>query len=532
MKRLLTILALLCVALPVYAQKTPAPFVLQSYYNANGNPYDSAGMCVYVAGSSTLATSYTTAAGTVANANPLMMDSSGRPASNGFFLTPGSSYKLVLVDYTGVAVPSCSPVNGVTVWSQDDINATPGSAANTDVTGTAGESIAAGEVVYLSDGSGSKNAGQWYRADADLVYAGALPVVGLAPEAIVSGSVGTIRIQGLVTGLSALTTGADYYISTTVGTLTATPPPYARLVGRAQSATSLIVVSNPRSSPTAPRQPCGRLTLTTGVPVTVSDVTAATSMFYTPYDGCNSVSLYDGAQWAQRTFTEVSIAVPATTNTMYDVFAFDNAGTFTLELTAWTNDTTRATALVKQDGVYVKTGALTRLYLGSFRTTGVSGQTEDSFAKRYVWNYYHRAERLMRVLEATNSWNYTTASWRQANGATANQLDFVIGVAEVALNAQVVVLFDNNAGGNHAAVGIGLDSTTAPTTGNIGMHNYSTAAGTLTQTTALLRVFPAEGRHVAVWLENPITAAGVTSWYGDNGDPTIYQSGISGTIWG
>lgn len=159
-----------------------------------------------------------------------------------------------------------------------------------------------------------------------------------------------------------------------------------------------------------------RMTLTTALPVTTADVTAATTVFVAPYKG-NRIALYDGTNWVMRSSAQMSIAVPATTSTMYDLFCFDNSGTATLEALAWTNDTTRATALVTQDGVLCKTGALTRRYLGSFRTTTVSGQTEDSLAKRFVWNYYNRIVRPMRVIETTDNWNYTTSTIRQANNS-------------------------------------------------------------------------------------------------------------------
>jgi hypothetical protein len=162
-----------------------------------------------------------------------------------------------------------------------------------------------------------------------------------------------------------------------------------------------------------------RLTLTTAVPVTTTDVTAATTIYFSPYKG-SRIALYDGTNWNMRSSAEFSIAVPATTSQMYDIFCYDNAGTPTLELLAWTNDTTRATALVTQNGVLCKTGVLTRRYVGSFRTTTVSGQTEDSLVKRYVWNYYNRLRRSMQRNDSTNTWNYTTNTVRQANGSAAN----------------------------------------------------------------------------------------------------------------
>lgn len=274
----------------------------------------------------------------------------------------------------------------------------------------------------------------------------------------------------------------------------------------------------------------GRLTLTTAVPITVSDVTAATTLYYALYKG-NQIALYNGSTgWTSVTFAELSIAVPATTNQMYDVFIYNNAGTATLELTAWTNDTTRATALTTQNGVLVKTGATTRRYVGSFRTTGVSGQTEDSAAKRYVWNYYHRVARRLEVIEATTSWAYTTNTWRQARATATNQVDAVIGVAEVWIDLTVSASFAN-AGAVNCAVAIGLDSTTAPA-GNqvitVGIGGVGSGAGA---SNARYVAYPSVGRHYFAWLENS-TAVGATTWYSAAAAALAVsnQSGIIGSI--
>jgi hypothetical protein len=196
------------------------------------------------------------------------------------------------------------------------------------------------------------------------------------------------------------------------------------------------------------RQHCGlRLTLTTGLPVTPADVTAATTVYITPYEG-GICSFYDGStSWTALANVETSIALGAdAANTNYDVFCYNNSGTMACERLAWSSDTVRATGISLQNGVYVKTGTTTRRYIGTYRTTATIGQTEDSFAKRFVWSYYNRQKRAMRVFEATDSWPYTTATWRQANGSTANQLAVVVGVAEVPLEARVQVGVANTPG--------------------------------------------------------------------------------------
>lgn len=272
--------------------------------------------------------------------------------------------------------------------------------------------------------------------------------------------------------------------------------------------------------------PCDfRLTLTSGNPATTADVTAATTVYMTPIVG-NRIALYDGAVWNIRTTAQISVSVPATTNTPFDVFCYDNSGTPTLETVNWTNDTTRATALTTQDGVYVKSGATTRRYIGTCRTTGSSGQTEDSFAKRFVWSYYNRVIKAMRRLESTASWNYTTATWRQANNAAANQLDFVIGVDEDEVRATATALVSNT-GVNSGYVGIGLDSTSALATGCMATYLQVQVANQFVTGSSHLDTFPGVGRHYLAWLERS-DGSGTMTWYGFSSG--LYAYGITGSL--
>lgn len=175
---------------------------------------------------------------------------------------------------------------------------------------------------------------------------------------------------------------------------------------------------------------CGRLTLSTGVPVPIADVTAATVVYFTPYRG-NRVPLYDtlNSRWKVYAFAELSITLtglPA--NTSHDVFLYDNAGVLTLELVAWTSNSLRATAIVLQDGLYVKSGAAGRLYLGTIRTTATIGQCEDSAVRRFVWNFFNQLDRTLKCAELTyHTYGGVARLWN--NASTNNQLEFVLGLA-------------------------------------------------------------------------------------------------------
>jgi len=56
----------------------------------------------------------------------------------------------------------------------------------------------------------------------------------------------------------------------------------------------------------------GRLTLESGVPVSTSDQTAKTNVYFTPYLG-NCIGIYDGTSWTLQTFSELTLAIGTTT---------------------------------------------------------------------------------------------------------------------------------------------------------------------------------------------------------------------------
>ena len=223
----------------------------------------------------------------------------------------------------------------------------------------------------------------------------------------------------------------------------------------------------------------------------------------------------------------MSIAVPAVATQVYDVFYDFNDGAPVLVLTAWTNDTTRATALTTQEGVLVKSGDTQQRYLGTVRTIAAS-QLNDAAAYRHVWNYYNRVDRLLKApLETANSWNNNAATWQQANSNTANQLDIVNGVAEDMISVEVQGLVTNSAGGALSGVGVGVNVTNAATSGGYFSQSANGAAGIFNPLVARYSAIPAIGRTFYAWVEFA-DATITTSFYGDNASPTLYQSGIQG----
>jgi hypothetical protein len=271
----------------------------------------------------------------------------------------------------------------------------------------------------------------------------------------------------------------------------------------------------------------GRLTLESGVPVSTSDQTGKTTIYWTPYKG-STIALYSGSAWSGLQVAETSLALGTlTSGKNYDVFGYSNSGTFTLELSAaWTSDTARNDALALQDGVRVKSADHTRRYLGTFRTTSTT-TTESSLAKRFLWNEYNQVPLPMKnVDETTDSWNYTTATYRQANANSANQLDYVTGDASTLVEAEVYALVANTTAASVNA-GVGVDSTSTNSAQRRG-SNTPAVTNAVAYTGALYKGYPGLGRHFLAWLEYS-TATGTTTWFGDAAG---FQCGISGRIMG
>jgi|SRR5689334_4207846 len=283
-----------------------------------------------------------------------------------------------------------------------------------------------------------------------------------------------------------------------------------------------------------------RLTLETGVPVSTTDQTGKTTVYLTPYTG-NRLALFNGTSWGLYSLAaDKSLALGTlTSGKNYDVFAYDSSGTVTLELSAaWTNDTTRADALTTQDGILVKSGALTRRYLGTLRTTSTT-TTEDSGgytgttqvgAKRFLWNYSNRVRRPLFVKDTTNTWSYTTNTVRVANGATAplNCVEYVTGDASLTVQAAfyaLVGLSGNSARG--ARTGIGLDSST--TISGFSVESYVTSATPINA--ASVNTYggsPGLGYHFLSMLE--AGSDGTCVFIGDNAGTC--QSGLTAFIEG
>jgi hypothetical protein len=281
--------------------------------------------------------------------------------------------------------------------------------------------------------------------------------------------------------------------------------------------------------------PGGRLTLTSNTPVTTSDVTGATTIYYTPYIH-NVIVLWDGMNWVPVTFAETSHALGTmTSGANYDVFGYLSSGALALEKLIWTSDTARATAVTLQDGRYCKSGDKTRLYLGTFRSTSTTA-TEDSEGgttstvggKRFLWNAYNRVTRSLRVLDQTDSWTYNSTTIRNARGQTtpSNAVEFVVGLDEDTAEATLLAYAYTADGVDIGNAGIGFNQTALDGT-NVPFYLGSIVSGGGGVSIGHWEGIPRVGYNYLQWCE--ACALGTITFAGDNGG-SVEQSGLQARV--
>lgn len=279
----------------------------------------------------------------------------------------------------------------------------------------------------------------------------------------------------------------------------------------------------------------GRLTTESGVPVSTADRTAQGTIYFTPSTASGMattngiITLYDGTRLVYVAFTELSLALTATSGKNYDVFVDYNSGTPQLVLSAaWTTDTARADALGVQNGIIIKSGTAAYRWVGTIRASGTN-VTADSAALRFVWNAANQVRRnMLNATETADTWTYSTATLRQANGNAANQLAYVTGSAATLVDVDIYAIASNSGAGQTVSVGVGVDSTTVNSSQYHGQNTES--AGSYNRVSGPYSGSPGLGYHFLAWLEKG-SGSGTTTWVGDAGAVADYQCGIYGTIW-
>lgn len=313
--------------------------------------------------------------------------------------------------------------------------------------------------------------------------------------------------------------------------------------------------------------PQGRLTLTTGVAITISDVTGATAIRYTPAAG-QSVPLYDGSTFLMRdTGGELSLALDAdsghtnyhASGKTYDLFAFDDAGTVRLgsgpkwddgggsdvargtgagstELEIvdglWVNNTSIVLRFGAGSGNTATVAARRATFLGSFRATA-DGQATDSAKRRLLSNAYGQVPRPLRVIDDTDQHNYSNTTLRQydfGTVGTANQVEVLccLGGIEVELQA-LLVAGSSSSTLREVNTGIGVDSSTVDSATLASWTNVNSSD--LRATLSWYRGFPGLGYRTLRLLQRG-AGSDTQTWYGTNAGARAFLPGLNGHVWG
>lgn len=206
-------------------------------------------------------------------------------------------------------------------------------------------------------------------------------------------------------------------------------------------------------------EPCGRLTISTGNPVMTATVTGATSHFFSPYNGCQFVPIFNGTifvltdtagELTQTTADTTKSPAAVTTNSNYDVFVWNDAGTIRATRgPTWNagavvgSDVARGTGagsteLQRLNGIWTNKNAITNgpaanrgTYVGTFRSNGTStidyqfgtNISGGGAALLYVWNAYNRVSMGTEVADGLGSWTQTGATVGNCTGAVISPLD-------------------------------------------------------------------------------------------------------------
>lgn len=292
--------------------------------------------------------------------------------------------------------------------------------------------------------------------------------------------------------------------------------------------------------------PGGRLTLQTGEPVSLLNVSGTPNVFYTAMNG-NTVPVFNGTVFVPATITSGQMTLvlnnpnhAASTN--YDVFFFLNGSTPVIGTgPPWSTPTSRGTGagttqLALVNGIWTNAVAVTArnnattyavsagyaTYLGTIRTASTAGTTDDTTSNRFVFNAYNAVRRPLQINEGTSSWTYSSdTTWRQANGSASNQFGIVIGLLGNAPRFDVAVSLANSTSNNRCAVGIGLNSTTS----NSAQLYGNTAPSSGGPVTAHYHGYPGLGYFNIAWLE-----IGIVTFRGTD-STSFLTSGMIGEVW-
>lgn len=218
------------------------------------------------------------------------------------------------------------------------------------------------------------------------------------------------------------------------------------------------------------------------------------SIYFSPLFG-GQIGLYDGVSWVVVRFTEAQMTAALgtlTIDTNYNVWAYLSSGTPAIEFSAWGSANSNLADLTTQDGVLVKSGAVTRRFLGSFRTQTTTA-TCMFRTFMFVSNYYNRKmNRVTRRGGPGASHTYNSTTMQQVAASTNNQIDVLACVDhEMLIDLEYKARTLNPvAGGNAGRIAFGEGSTANPLAGMLTGDMSPASAAIQTLSLSLRKYLP------------------------------------------
>ncbi len=295
-----------------------------------------------------------------------------------------------------------------------------------------------------------------------------------------------------------------------------------------------------------PTPPQGRLTLTSGTAITESDVTGATTCYYTPatglyvpiWNGSSFTMTSIGAELSQATTDTTKSPAAVANNSAYFMLVWSDSGTIRCTRSpAWASTTDPGTGAgtaevewlngIPVNKVAITNGPGARLgtIVGGFLSDG-SAQISDSALFRHLSNAFNPQPRPMCVRDTTDTWAAVATTWRSANNSAANCFSVFLAFAGRMVEAEAVAAASTITSG-YIVAGIGIDSTTTPSSSSVNPASSLITAAQQYNAQAKYRGFPGQGAHLINWLE--YAANTNITWTGDQGT-AIWQTGMVGSV--
>jgi hypothetical protein len=392
-----------------------------------------------------------------------------------------------------------------------------------------------------------------------LIFTGSGPAtLSLPPGSQASPDFTVFNFWMMVTGTGSVAITPTSATINGLSSLTLNQGQNALVVSDGSNWQAAVSLSRAAGSTTAPQ---GRLTLTSGMPVSSADATG-TTLFYTPSAAGSGVPLNDGSgSFAMTRFPECSQATadlsksPAAViaNANYDIFAWmDGAVARATRGPAWLNATSRGTGVSTSEidftsayptnkfgitnGPLAGRGTL----VGTIRSNA-SSQLVDTHLARLVCNAYNIVPRHMSVTDPITGGSWAALgdnAFRVAHGNAANVCNFVVCIpgsftdtTQPGFYADFTATLGMLSNGGFGVTVPALDWTSGSPV-NFGITSIASFAGGSLEgnISGIFRGYAGIGLHIMSWLEFSSSGASI-QFFGQSSPPLMWTSGMIGTVW-